>query len=360
MADGKTYINTIVLTISDIIISITKVILLLLGVNIIFIQCSYMIVGIVQIVIIRAYMRRNYSWINIKIEPNFKAISQKKSVMVHQISTLIFSNTDILVLTFFCGLKVVSVYAMYNLIFSMIDTAIITINSSVTFALGQTYQECKEKYKRYYDAYEVYYMAITFSLFAIAYVLITPFIRLYTSGVQDIQYIDSLLPVLFVTYKLLSCARTPAGNAIIVAGHFKNTQKQAIIESAINMIFTIIFVNMFGIYGVLVGTIMALLYRATDMVLYANNKILGRGAWITIRRWLVDVILFLIIGVVSNIFKINANSYLDIILWGIFLSIIIIPLYFIVVSLFDRATYKNVFSYTKGIISKRVKDVNEC
>lgn len=49
------------------------------------------------------------------------------------------------------------------------------------------------------------------------------------------------------------------------------------IEAAINVIVSIAAVQFIGIYGVLLGTIAALLYRTNDFIIYANTKILMRS-----------------------------------------------------------------------------------
>lgn len=355
-AKGKEYINTSITLVIYILNNIMKIILILKGFNIIVIYISYLIISILQVVAITMYVKKNYKWIDLNVKPNFDSISQKNSVLLHQISGLIFSSTDILILTIFCGLKVVSVYVIYTMVFGIINSISDIVISSVSFVLGQTYHEGKEKYVKLYDSYELYYTSFVFSLFVVVYILIIPFIKLYTAGVSDINYIDYLLPVFFVSLNLLSCARTPACNPIKVAGHFKKTQMQAILESVINIICSLIFVNLFGIYGVLMGTIAALLYRSIDIVIYANRKILNRNPWITIRRWLIDITLFLIIIYISNIIKINPTSYTGILITGVILTIIITPVYFIISSLFERDTFKFTFSFFKIYLDRFLTD----
>ena len=130
--------------------------------------------------------------------------------MVHQISGLIFQNTDVLVLTVVCGLKTVSVYSMYVMLFGMVGTAISTINSGVSFAMGQAYNTDKKRFNILYNVFETYNMALTFSLYCVATIFILPFLRLYTEGVTDISYIDTLLPFFFVATYLLSYGRSGA------------------------------------------------------------------------------------------------------------------------------------------------------
>jgi len=351
-AEGKSYIITIVATIITILTSAAKIILLLLGFNIVLIQLSYFLISILQMIIIWFYIKRNYKWINLNVKPNYDAISQKNSVLVHQISGLIFNNTDILVLTVYCGLKVVSVYVMYNMLFEIVNTAISNINSGIVFVLGQSYYEDKNKYMKLYDSYELYYMAVVFALYSIMYILILPFIKLYTAGITDINYIDFWLPVLFVILKLLLCARTPSMNAINVSGHFRKTQYRSIFESTINIVASLIFVNIFGIYGVLMGTIVALLYRTNDIIIYSSKYILKRTPWITYRRWLVNLAISLIIIFISNKLHIAPSSYINIAFTAVILSITIIPIFFIMGSIFEIRVCKYTFNYMRKYIGK--------
>ncbi|MCP3761397.1 sugar isomerase [Domibacillus sp. A3M-37] len=351
-AEGKTYVNTSIITIINILNSIVKIVLLSLHFNIIAVQASYFIITIIQIVIFKIYIKKNYKWIDLNEKPNFEAIAQKNSALIHQVSFLIFSSTDVIILTIFTDLKVVSVYVMYNLLFNMIDNIIFTVNGSITFALGQTYHESKSKFIKLYDVYEVYFMAFIFSLFTIAYILILPFMRLYTYGINDINYIDFWLPILFILLKLLTNARTSGINAITIAGHFKETQNRSILEATINIILSLIFVQFFGIYGVLMGTIGALLYRSTDTIIYANKKILYRSPWITIKRWLVNVGIFLMMLFVADYFNINPTSYITIVVWSVILIVILLPVYFIICSLFEKEIYLDLKEFLKGYLDK--------
>jgi O-antigen/teichoic acid export membrane protein len=351
-AEGKNYINTTIVTVISILTSIVKIILLIQGFNIIIIQASYFLITILQVIIVHMYIKRSYKWINLNVTPNFKAIGQKNSVLVHEASTLVFRNTDIILLTLFCNLKVVSVYVLYNMLFSIIDSVVHTVHSSVTFALGQTYHENRENFIKLYDSFETYFMAFVFSLFTVAYILIIPFMKLYTEGINDINYIDFWLPILFVSLKLLSLARTPSSTAIDIAGHFKETKNRSILETIINLVCSLLLVNIFGMYGVLLGTIIALLYRSADMIFYTSKNILYRKSWITIRRWLLNTGLFLILIIISELLNIDPSSYIDIFLWAVFLSVIVIPVYLITCSLFERDVFDYSKSYFKNIIRK--------
>jgi O-antigen/teichoic acid export membrane protein len=355
LAEGKGYIDTSIATIINIIISFTKIILLLKGYDIIAVQSSSFILTIIQIIIFQIYVKMNYKWINLNVEPNYDAISQKNSVLVHQVSYLVFRNTDILILTIFTNLKVVSVYVMYNMIFSILDNITGTVNGSITFALGQTYHESKEKFIKFYDAYETYFMAFVFSIFTSAYILIIPFMKLYTSGIDDINYINYWLPILFIVIKILINARSSANNVINIAGHFKKTQSRSIIESVINLFSSVVFVFFFGIYGVLFGTILALIYRSIDIIVYANKNVLKRSPWITFKRWLLNVSILITIIFSTEYITIDPKSYLSIIVFAIILTSIILPIYFIISSIFEKNVYQYTVNFINGYLNKLKK-----
>ena len=166
-AEGKTYINTNIITTVHIAASIAKALLLYTGFGVVAVQISAFTFNLIQMLFYQIYMKRHYPWLNVRVKPDFDAISQRNAVLVHQISGLIFSNTDVLLLTVFVGLKEVSVYSMYAMIYGMVKALAVVLYDSYTYALGQSYNTNKERFMKMFDAYEVLTMMITFSLYCI-------------------------------------------------------------------------------------------------------------------------------------------------------------------------------------------------
>lgn len=336
LAEGKSYVESSVGTVANIVNSLVRILLLLQGFDIVAVQAVYFVVTILQIIVYRIYIRRHYSWIDLNRKPDYEAISQKNSALIHELSYLIFKNTDIIVLTLFTNLKVVSIYVLYNMVYNFADNLVHMISGSFKFALGQSFHDNKEKFMKMYNMYETYYMGFIFAVISVMTIMILPFMALYTDGIKDINYIDYLMPGLFAASKLLINARTPVDNVIEIAGHFRSTQWRSILESVINLGSSILFVLLFGMYGVLMGTIVALLYRTTDMIIYANRRLLERSPWITLRKWLAYIAVFLFIYFVVHSVSLPIHSYVSFVLWGIGLASLILPIYFAVGSLFEK------------------------
>ncbi len=351
-AEGKGYIVTNLTTITFVITSILKIVLITAGFNVIFVQAMFFLTSLLQMLYIAIYIKRHYKWIDLKVKPDYDAISQKNSVLVHQVSTLIFNNTDVLILTLFCDLKVVSVYTMYRTILGVISTFTETIGNSIQFALGQTYNVDKERYTRLHDAYELCNITLIFALYSIAYIFILPFLRLYTAGVEDINYIDKYLPILFIATFLLSGVRFASNAVITFAGHFRKTQWRSMLESFINLAVSLVAVHYLGIYGVLIGTVCALLYRTNDMVIYSNRVILKRSPWHTYRRWIVNLLLLFATVFASSFLHPNLNGYFHIVLYAALYTAVIVPLFFLV----SFATEPKVFKTITDLILPKVKN----
>ena len=197
-------------------------------------------------------------------------------------------------------------------------------------------------------------MAITTALFCITRIMILPFLRLYTNGVEDINYIDKYLPWLFAAFYLLHNGRQASMNLIDIAQKFEDTKWRSVLEAAINITVSLILTPRLGIYGVLIGTIVALLYRTNDAIIYAS-KLIERSSWVTYRRWMTNIGLFVIISVISSRITFNINSYGSLILVGALLVVIILPLFILVDSIMESKVASYGVHILKDMIKSRKK-----
>lgn len=349
--EGKNYIIANLTTICTIIVNISKIVLLMMGFNIIAVQTAYMVLSLLQVAFFAYYIKKNYSWLDKSATPDNAAISQKNSAMVHQISSMVFSNTDMLIITLLCGFNLVSVYTVYAMLFGVIKNVLRTINESVYFAMGQCFASDRERFKKMNDAFEVCNMALTFSVFCVANRFIEPFVRLYTDGVTDIDYILPYLPILFIAGYLLSCGRTSSLKVIDYAGHFKETQWRSILETGINLVVSIFLVFRLNIYGVLIGTVVALLYRTNDMIIYASKRILKRSPWIVYRRWLLCLLLFCGFTWLFRFVPMDLSAYWKIAIWTIASCAVVVPSFFVIA----LTTEQKTAAFLLGLVKQHTK-----
>lgn len=355
-ADGTVYINSMIITVTYLLTSIVKIVCILSEMNIVLIQFGFFVVNMIGTGVYYTIARHKYGWINFHEKPNMNAIEQKNSVMIHKIAGIVFQNTDIVILTVVCGLKVVSVYTMYKLVINMITTVIASLGDSINFVFGQTYNgPNRAGYQRLIDTFNVYYSAIAFALFSVTSILILPFLKLYTAG-MDINYIFPILPLLYIGIEILQVGREAMMRTITVAGHFRKTQKAAIIEMIINLCVSIVLVLIFkelwgsiaGLYGVLCGTIVALLYRTFDINHYANKIILGRSSFKTNKVMITNAVLYGIILLFTEAIELEINNYFQFMKWGAILSVYIVLFSVVAQSALNLTEFKYLLSFVKS------------
>lgn len=337
LADGKGYVYSRITTIVTIMIGRAKIILFSNNCNVLAVMFITFVIQTIIPIYIYIYVKKEYGWLSVNIKYDDSAISQKNYVLIHQISSLVFNNTDVLILTLFCGLKIVSVYSLYKLIITQIESLLSIIYNGFSFSLGQTYQTDKEKFKKYIDIYESFYSIIAFALFSAAMHLLIPFMELYTDGVNDIEYSDFFIALLFICIAVLTAMRSTMLSVINFAGHFKKTVSRAVTEAGINLTVSIIGAVYFGIYGVLLGTIVALLYRTADVICYANKYLLNRPIWKTVSIHGVNMSVTFLLYFIVRYMNTNIDSYISFILFGcVYTFIALIVLLTVQCMLFDN------------------------
>ena len=98
--DGRKYVITNSETVLQLVSNVGKILVLLLTNNLLLIQLVYCVLSLLQLAYVYINAKSRYNWLNVKAEPDYEAISQRKSVLVHQVSGMVFSNTDVLLLSF--------------------------------------------------------------------------------------------------------------------------------------------------------------------------------------------------------------------------------------------------------------------
>lgn len=340
--DGRRYVINHSETVLQLLSNAGKVLVLLLTDSLILIQLVYCVIAVGQLLFLYFYAKRRYRWIDLKAKPDFAAISQKNSVLVHQLSGMVFNNTDIILLSVLCDFKAVSVYSIYNIFFSQVQNFITNIITGFHFALGQMFHTDRHKFKKVFSVYETVYIMGTFIVYTLMAVFLLPLIQIYTGGINDAEYSNALLVFLFVIMNLLANGKLPANSVIEYAGGFKKTRSHAIWEMVINITVSVAAILYCGICGAIFGTIVALLYRSIVMIRYVNRAILERSSFGTYKIWLINGAVFAAVMAVFFVDTFSGLSFGQLLLNGLLHSVWIVALYLAANFVFNRAAFKTL------------------
>lgn len=291
------------------------------------------------------YVRKNYN-INTKMRGNSKYIKQRWDGIFHHISYFIQNNVDVMILTFI-DLKLVSVYAVYNMITSTIRKLFESFIISFRSPLGDMIARKEiNNVKRTFSLLEFLIVAIISIVFVSLMFSILPFIKLYTKGINDINYLIPSFAILIILAEMFYIIRIPYHTIIIAAGHFKETRNSALLEAMLNLIISAIMVVKFGIIGVALGTCISCLYRTIYYILYLRKNILQLSLKKVFERIVINFFSIILCTIIFKNMHLIAPNYLTWFINGLIYvlisSLIILSINFIVFKE-DRMVFINKF-----------------
>lgn len=353
-ADRKMYVLYALDILSISLSCVFRVLALRVGAGIVWVQLIHLATIGVKNAGYVLYVKRRYPHIDSRIAPNFKAISKRWSVLVHSLAGIVVNHTDVMILTVFASLKTVSVYSVYNLVFSQLSTLIqTTFLQAPQATFGRLYNRDRKQFEGRFALYETAFTVLLFILSTISMIMILPFVRVYTSGVTDINYIDRWLPVLFTAILLMNQIRVPVIMVINITGAFRETQKGAIWEAAINLTVSLMlfFLTDLGLYGLLIGTVCSYLYRTGDVIRYVYQHLLVRKATGLLRTIGVNLLLMAALYILFCVaFPISVSSFLTWLGWACLVSGTVILVYCVGNYVFNGSATKQIVDFVKKFV----------
>ena len=314
-ADRKMYVMFSADTVTTVLSATFRVIALNSGCGIIAVQSIQLVCVLLKNIFLLTYVRCRYSRLDKSVSADFKAISKRWNVLVHSLAGLVVNHTDIIILTIASSLKLVSVYNVYNMVYGQMGNVIqSTFMQAPQGEFGRVLYSDKDEFEKLYAKYEVVFTVLLFAIITLALILTRPFVSLYTAGITDVEYLDFWLPILFAVILLMSQIRGPATLTINAAGAFKETQRGAIIEAAINLVVSLILflATDLGMYGLLLGTVCSYLFRTVDVIYYVYKHIIKRSIWRFLRLFAINALTAIGIWYVFCVLiPITANSYIE-------------------------------------------------
>lgn len=295
-ADQRLFVVSFVDVIVYLIRVVSQVILIKFGASIIFVMGVPTIMIVLRMLGLSKYCKKHYPQLDKKIKPDMSALNKRWSAMLHQLGGLVVYNTDVTLLTLFGSLVQVSIYSVYNLVFTHLYQFLTNIFSHGTVAsFGRIISEKNRPVLlRTFDLYEYgYYLMVTF-IYGVTASMILPFVSVYTKHYAELPYVDVKLAILFMIIGVANNLRVPCITMINAAGHFKETQWRSILEAVINIVISLALIKPFGMYGLLIGTVCSFAYRTTDIIFYSHRHILMTSCKKTLLRILRSVIVILV------------------------------------------------------------------
>ncbi|MBO1266325.1 hypothetical protein J3A84_14920 [Proteiniclasticum sp. SCR006] len=276
-----------------------------------------------------------------------KIVKNIKALFFHRVGAVVVTGTDNLLISRYVGIIEVGIYSNYLLIISSLKVIYDMLFQSITASVGNL--GATESKNKVYDIFKkidfIGYWIYGFSSIALL-ILLNPFIKLWL-GSQYLfsDYVVALIALNFYIRGMRHSVLTFRD----ALGIFYYDRYKPIFEALINLIFSILLAIEFGVFGVLLGTLISSITTSLWVEPYVLYKY---GFNLKVRDYFeryINKFIFVLItsGVMLYIVSlINTDGFLSFFLRIILVTIIPNALFYCVY----RST--NEFEYMLGLVKR--------
>ena len=354
VADQRGYVQSLVASGITILNTVIIALIIHVGGNIFVVKAISALIYSMTPAGIALYVRHHYR-LDTKCEPRKDALKKQGDAAIHSVANIIHDNTDTLILTLFLDAKLLSVYAVYYAVVGKIKTFVMQAGVGIEAAFGDMWARKEiDALRSRFRMYEYLISAFTTVVFSCIGVLIVAFVRLYTIRVTDVNYIRPDFALLITFAEAAFCIRHPYRSMVHATGMFKETKKAAMIEAAINLLLSIALVWKIGLNGVVIGTLVANVYRTLSYARFVSQNVLQRELSVALLRmlWTVATMTVCILASTPVIALNTVQGWLGWVIDG-FISVIVASILTILSSLvFYKGDFKLLLGYIKRILIK--------
>ena len=335
-ADQRGYIQYNAQTITVVLNTVVCVFMIKLGGSVQLVKLTTSLIYLARPLALRIYVNRRYQ-IDWKIQYDGEPIQQKWNGVAQHIAAVVLDGTDTIVLTLLSTLSNVSIYSVYFMVIKGVKTLFLSMTNGIQSLLGELWarQELEELRKTFGWTEWCIHSGTTF-VFSCTAALIVPFVRVYTAGINDANYIQPAFAILLTLANAMHCLRLPYNIMVLAAGHYKQTQKNYIVAATINIVLSVLTVKAWGLIGVAIGTFAAMAYQTVWLAIYDSKHFVSWPMKSVIKQFAVDGITAVFIVVISGILTMHSVTYLS---W-IMLAIVTALLAVIITAFLNFIVYK--------------------
>lgn len=261
-AEQRNYIQTNITTITKIVTVIVQIVVLLLTRNFLIYLLAQAVVELLQKIFVSRYLNRLYPYLcekkvqRLEKEETAVIVTKTKALMCHKIGDVARLQTDSIIISSFIDVGVNGIVDNYNYVITYVANFVNIIFNSVLSGFGNLVAtESKEKQ---YEVFKVYrFFACWLYGFATVgfWYLLTPLIG--NLWLNDEWVIGQGIVTLILIDFYFKGGRVVLANFKIAAGIFEKDRYLALIQGGVNLVLSIWLVQVIGLSGIYVGTVVS-------------------------------------------------------------------------------------------------------
>lgn len=350
-ADQKIYVISLSSVIAVILNTLIVAILACFYVDIVIVRFVALISVLTRSFILNLYLKKYYKYLNLKKHYVDIKLDKWWDATLQQLLNIIQTGGPIILATIFTDLKTVSIFAIFNLVVNGVNSILSVCRSGVYTSFGNIIAKNESNVlKKVYNEFELSYYIMIAIVYSVAFVMIMPFIKIYTQDIADINYIIPSVGLLMLLNGLTLNLRTPQNTMVLAAGWYKETQKPNILQNVILILFGSIGGYYFGLKGIIVASIISNLYRNIDLLIFIPKYLLHISPSKTFIRVCLIYIICLVIYTISSFFSITINNFIEWFACSIIVFILTTIIVISIMFIFEKKTMLQICSRILNIL----------
>lgn len=260
-ANQKNYIINIIHIGYTLVLNVSQLLILIYTANYYIYLVIKIVCRLIENTIITCIVNKMYHYLTekgtMKLNENLRTdiIKKIKALFFHKIAGFIVSSSDNLVISRMLGVVMVGLYSNYYMVINSIQTIFGQIITSTTASIGDMLvnENCDKCFLVFRRIRFLNFCIATFSSTCI-FILMTDFIKIWIGE----SYVLPVLILLVLTINLFQqLMRYTYLSFKEAAGIFYEDRFIPLCEAIINIVFSILLCNKYGLLGVFIGTIIS-------------------------------------------------------------------------------------------------------
>lgn len=292
--------------------------------------------NIFQWILFKKHCLKKYNYLE-KTKARYMGIKNDiKNIFWHKIGGLVVFNTDLILISKFTSLKIVGIYASYQMILQVLGNITAILKGILTPKIGKfVAKHTKEENYNYYRELDILYCYIAIFFTYSTFILIEDFIILWLGR----NFILSRFTLKLICFNLWINIFRWNLEMFKSADGFFNDIKSPIFESIINFFVSIVLGIKLGLDGVIIGTIVSniiiiLIYKPILVFKRCFNKNLKEYIKIYSNYCAITIFSLISLNYIMNFFiRKNINSWTSWFIYGIEISIVVLLIITIIFSI---------------------------
>lgn len=273
-ADQKNYIVVINDTVFRVLTGITNIVVLLITHDFVFYLLSTIILKFLNNLVISKIADSKYPYINgkdkIGKEDRRNIFVNIRDIFVNKISWTVTSATDNIIMSVFFNLSTIGLVSNYSLVISSLQSFVSKILDSTQAGIGDLLvRESNTHIYIVLKRLNLLAFLISSSCSIGLAITINPLISIWIGDQYLIEYGPILVLILNFFFIVL---RSPLWQMMAVSGLFRQERNIAIIGTVSNLLISLILVEIIGLIGIFLGTLISIIIQIILKIpLFLNN-----------------------------------------------------------------------------------------